>query len=119
MRRMTLSAVHPGSFAYRSGLARSPAATGGRDRLRAGNRHHGEDISNDNAAIDVFDPRRGIDDDPVRQRRLGKHLDVVGGHEVAAVQRGPGARGVVEGQRAARARRPGRRRRACGSPRPG
>src|SRR5919112_5610108 len=85
----------------RSALTRSPTAAGGRDRLRAGNWHRDEDISNDNAAIDIFDPCRGIDDDPVRQRRLGKRLDIVRGHEISTMQGGPGASGVVEGQRAA------------------
>ena len=93
-------AVHPGSFAYgpvwRVPQPRPAGATG----CAPGTGTTAEDISNDNAAIDIFDPRRGIDDDPVRERRLGKHLDVVRGHEVASMQGGPGARGVVEGQRA-------------------
>src|SRR5215212_9477977 len=79
-----------------------PAAAGRCDRLRAGNRHHGEDVTNDNATVDIFDPRRWIDDDPVRERSLGKNLDVVRCYEVASVQGGPGTRGVVESQRSSR-----------------
>ena len=72
-----------------------------------------EQLANDLAGLDVMDRRARLDDQAMGQGRLGQRLDVVGDDVVAAEQAGERLAGPVERDRAARARRRGRRRGGC------
>src|SRR3954451_22996234 len=61
-----------------------------------------EQLAHEHGGVDVTDRRRSLDDQPMRERRDGKSLDVVGDDVVATVQGGIRLARTIERERTAR-----------------
>src|SRR5579884_164580 len=67
----------------------------------AGHRRCPQDLVQDLRRADAADARRRVDDEAVRQRRLGERLDVVGDGVVTTTEEGAGLGSTEQRQRAA------------------